>query len=276
MTSYGLHTSALFGFSNQIQKIIKDENPDYFVCAFDSKEKTFRHKMYPEYKANRPEMPVELQEQIPHIWELLEAMNIPVLKKPGYEADDIIGTIAESVTDNDIESYIVSGDKDFMQLINEDIFLYTPGKRNASPIIYGIDGVVEKWGLPPEKFIDLLALMGDSSDNVPGVAGVGVKTAVKLLKEYGSLSKVFDNTDKITNKRVHDGLVNCREDAYLSKELVTIIKDVDIEFAIEQFEIHACDQEALVKKYEELEFHALLKQIDVSYTHLTLPTTPYV
>ena len=261
VTSYGLHTSALFGFSNQIQKIIKDENPDYFVCAFDSKEKTFRHKMYPEYKANRPEMPVELQEQIPHIWELLEAMNIPVLKKPGYEADDIIGTIAESVTDNDIESYIVSGDKDFMQLINEDIFLYTPGKRNASPIIYGIDGVVEKWGLPPEKFIDLLALMGDSSDNVPGVAGVGVKTAVKLLKEYGSLSKVFDNTDKITNKRVHDGLVNCREDAYLSKELVTIIKDVDIEFAIEQFEIHACDQEALVKKYEELEFHALLKQI---------------
>ena len=261
VTSYGLHTSALFGFSNQIQKIITDENPDYFVCAFDSKEKTFRHKMYPEYKANRPKMPVELQEQIPHLWELLEAMNIPVLKKPGYEADDIIGTIAESVKDNDIESYIVSGDKDFMQLINEDIFLYTPGKRNASPIIYGRDGVVEKWGLPPEKFIDLLALMGDSSDNVPGVAGIGVKTAVKLLKEYGSFSKVFDNTDKITNKRVHDGLVNCRADALLSKELVTIIKDVDIEYSIEQFIIHAYDQEALVKKYEELEFHALLKQI---------------
>ena len=261
VTSYGLDTSALFGFSNQINKIIQDENPDYLVCAFDCKEKTFRHKMYPKYKANRPEMPVELQEQLPHLWELLDAMNIPVLKKPGFEADDIIGTIADSVKDNDIQSYIVSGDKDFMQLINEDIFLYTPGKRNSSPAIYGEDGVQEKWGIRPEKFIDLLALMGDSSDNVPGVAGVGVKTAVKLLKEYGSLSKVFDNTDKITNKRVHDGLVNCREEALLSKELVTIVKDVDIEYSLDQFIIHSYNQENLVKKYEELEFHALLKQL---------------
>ena len=261
ITSYGFHTSALFGFSNQLLKIMKDENPDYLVCAFDSKEKTFRHKIYPAYKANRPEMPIELQEQIPHIWPLLDAMNIPALKKPGFEADDIIGTITESVSDKEIESYIVSGDKDFMQLINEKTFLYAPGKRNVSPTIYDINGVVGKWGLPPENIIDLLALMGDSSDNVPGVAGVGVKTAVKLLKEYGSLSKVFDNTDKITNKRVHDGLKNCKEDALLSKELVTIIKDVDIECSIENFVVQSFDQDALVKKYEELEFHALLRQI---------------
>ena len=196
ITSYGFHTSALFGFTNQLIKIIKDENPDYLVCAFDSKEKTFRHKIYSDYKANRPEMPEELQKQIPHLWELLDGMNIPVLRKPGYEADDIIGTITESVLDKNIESFIVSGDKDFMQLISDKIFLYTPGKRSSAPDIYDRDGVIKKWGLPPEKIIDLLALMGDSSDNVPGVAGVGVKTAVKLLKEYDNIESVLDNAQK--------------------------------------------------------------------------------
>ena len=261
ITSYGFHTSALFGFSNHLLKIIKDENPDYLVCAFDSKEKTFRHKIYNDYKANRPEMPVELQEQIPHLWELLDAMNIPVLKKSGFEADDIIGTITESVSKDEIDSYIVSGDKDFMQLINEKVFLYTPGKRNTAPIIYDINGVIDKWGVPPEKIIDLLALMGDSSDNVPGVAGVGVKTAVKLLNEYDSLTIVLDNANKIRNKRVHDGLINCREEAFMSKELVTIVKDVDINYSIENFLLKPFDEDLLSKKYEELEFYALLKQI---------------
>ena len=264
ITSYGFHTSALFGFSNHLLKIIKDENPDYLVCAFDSKEKTFRHKIYKDYKANRPEMPIELQEQIPHLWELLDAMNISVLKKPGFEADDIIGTITESASGEEIESYIVSGDKDFMQLINEKVFLYTPGKRNTSPIIYDTNGVIDKWGVPPEKIIDLLALMGDSSDNVPGVAGVGVKTAVKLLKEYESLPSVLDNADKIRNKRVHDGLINCREEAFMSKELVTIVRDVDINYSIESFLLQPFDEDLLSKKYEELEFYALLKQIGIN------------
>ena len=243
ITSYGFHTSALFGFSNHLLKIIKEERPDFLVCAFDSKEKTFRHKMYSDYKANRPEMPEELQKQLPHLWELLDAMNIPVLKKPGFEADDIIGTITESVSKEKVESYIVSGDKDFMQLINDEIFLYTPGKRNSSPVIYDAKGVLEKWGLPPEKIIDLLSLMGDSSDNVPGVAGVGVKTAVKLLQEYGGLDRVFENTDKITNKRVHNGLINCKDDAYLSKELVTIVKEVQLESSLDDFIIKSFDKD---------------------------------
>jgi len=211
ITSYGFHTSALFGFANHIIKLIIDEKPDYLVCAFDSKEKTFRHKIYSNYKANRPEMPLELQHQIPHLWEVLEAMNIPVLRKPGFEADDIIGTITNSVSESQIESYIVSGDKDFMQLINDKVFLYAPGKRNYPPVIYDRQGVIEKWGLPPEKIIDLLALMGDSSDNVPGVSGVGVKTAVKLLNEYDNIESVLDNVSKIKNKRVYDGLTNGRE-----------------------------------------------------------------
>jgi DNA polymerase-1 len=261
ITSYGFHTSALFGFSNHLLKIIKEERPDYLVCAFDSKEKTFRHKIYSDYKANRPEMPDELQKQLPHLWELLNAMNIPVLKKPGYEADDIIGTITESVSKEEIESYIVSGDKDFMQLINDKIFLYTPGKRNASPMIYDAGGVLDKWDLPPDKIIDLLALMGDSSDNVPGVAGVGVKTAVKLLQKYGGLDIIFENVEKITNKRVNNGLTNCKDDAYLSKELVTIIKDVELEYKLDDFIIKSFDNDVLRKKYEELEFYALLKQL---------------
>ena len=263
ITSYGFHTSALFGFTNQLIKIIKDENPDYLVCAFDSKEKTFRHKIYSDYKANRPEMPEELQKQIPHLWELLDGMNIPVLRKPGYEADDIIGTVTESVLDKKIESFIVSGDKDFMQLINDKVFLYTPGKRNSAPDIYDKDGVIKKWGLPPEKIIDLLALMGDSSDNVPGVAGVGVKTAVKLLKEYDNIESVLDNASKISNKRVHNGLINGRDKAFLSKELVTIIKDVDVDTNVENFLLKSFDQEALGKKFEELEFYALLKYLAI-------------
>ena len=263
ITSYGFHTSALFGFTNQLIKIIKDENPDYLVCAFDSKEKTFRHKIYSDYKANRPEMPEELQKQIPHLWELLDGMNIPVLRKPGYEADDIIGTVTESVLDKKIQSYIVSGDKDFMQLINDKIFLYTPGKRNSAPDIYDKDGVIKKWGLPPEKIIDLLALMGDSSDNVPGVAGVGVKTAVKLLKEYDNIESVLDNASKISNKRVHNGLMNGRDKSFLSKELVTIIKDVDVDTNVENFLLKSFDQEALGKKFEELEFYALLKYLAI-------------
>ena len=263
ITSYGFHTSALFGFTNQLIKIIKDENPDYLVCAFDSKEKTFRHKIYSDYKSNRPEMPEELQKQIPHLWELLDGMNIPVLRKPGYEADDIIGTVTESVLDKKIQSYIVSGDKDFMQLINDKVFLYTPGKRNSAPDIYDKDGVIKKWGLPPEKIIDLLALMGDSSDNVPGVAGVGVKTAVKLLKEYDNIESVLDNAPKISNKRVYNGLINGRDKAFLSKELVTIIKDVEVDTNVENFLLKSFDQEALGKKFEELEFYALLKYLAI-------------
>ena len=263
ITSYGFHTSALFGFTNQLIKIVKDENPDYLVCAFDSKEKTFRHKIYSDYKANRPEMPEELQKQIPHLWELLDGMNIPVLRKPGYEADDIIGTVTESVLDKKIQSYIVSGDKDFMQLINDKVFLYTPGKRNSAPDIYDKDGVIKKWGLPPEKIIDLLALMGDSSDNVPGVPGVGVKTAVKLLKEYDNIESVLDNAPKISNKRVHNGLINGRDKAFLSKELVTIIKDVEVDTNVENFLLKSFDQEVLGKKFEELEFYALLKYLAI-------------
>ena len=262
ITSYGLHTSALFGFANQVLKLIRSENPDFIACAFDSKEKTFRHDMYKEYKANRPPMPEELQVQLPHLWEMLEAMNLPVLKKPGVEADDIIGTLALQAEKEGLDTYIVSGDKDFMQLINEHIFMFTPGTRKTrDPIIYDPAKVEEKWGVPPEKIIDLLGLMGDSSDNVPGVAGVGKKTAVKLIKAYGSLEGALENADKVTNKRAHNGLKDGVENALLSKELVTILTDVELSCGVAELEKRVMDLDACAEKFTELEFHALIKQL---------------
>jgi DNA polymerase-1 len=262
ITSYGLHTSALFGFVNQVLKLIRSENPDYIACAFDSKEKTFRHDMYKEYKAHRPPMPDELKQQLPHLWELLEAMNLPVLRKPGVEADDIIGTLAVQAEKEGLDTYIVSGDKDFMQLMNEHIFMLAPGTRKAPyPIIYDPAKVEEKWGVPPEKIIDLLGLMGDSSDNVPGVAGIGEKTAVKLIKAYGSLEGALENVDKVTNKRAHNGLKDGVEKALLSKELVTILTDVELSCSVRDLEKREMNLDACSEKFTELEFHALIKQL---------------
>ena len=263
VTSYGLDTSALYGFINQILKIIKKENPDYLVCAFDSKGKNFRHKMYDLYKANRPEMPAELQKQLPHLWDALGALQIPVIKKKGVEADDIIGTLVTDAEKNGLISFIVSGDKDFMQLINDKIFLYAPGNRKSpNPIIYDSKKVQERWGVPPKKIIDLLGLMGDASDNVPGVAGIGEKTAVKLIMEYGSMEGAIDNLENVKNKRARNGLKEGVENAKLSKKLVTILKDVRLKRNIKDFKKNNIDLAACKKKFGELEFYAILKQLN--------------
>ena len=267
ITSYGLDTSALFGFVNQILKLIRKESPNYLVCAFDSKGKNFRHKIYKDYKANRPEMPEELQKQLPHLWEILDNLNIPIIKKSGVEADDIIGTLVLEAEKNGLVSYIVSGDKDFMQLINEKIFLYAPGTRKSpAPIIYDASKVEEKWGVPPNKIIDLLGLMGDSSDNVPGVAGVGEKTAVKLIKEYGSLDGALENVNQVKNKRAQNGLREGVENALLSKKLVTILTDVDLPSGVNDYKKKDFNLQSCKKKFIELEFHAFLNQIN-SWNH---------
>ena len=276
ITTYGLHTSALYGFINQLLKLIKSENPEYLVCAFDSKEKTFRHDMYIDYKANRPPMPDELQSQLPHLWEILECMNIPILKKPGVEADDIIGTLAVDADKKGLQTYIVSGDKDFMQLINDRIFMYSPGTRKSpKPIIYTPEKVTEKWGVPPEKIIDLLGLMGDTADNIPGVSGVGEKTAVKLLKQFGTLESALVNADKITNKRVHNGLKEGAEKAKISKELATILTDVELSLEIKDLDRKKINLDKTIEKFTELEFHAFVKQIKIKdkKTIDSIPTT---
>ena len=262
VTTSGIHTSALFGFTNQITRLLKDENPDYIVCAFDSKEKTFRHDIYKAYKANRSPMPEELKQQLPHLWEMLKALNMPVIRYPGYEADDIIGTIAKTVSKLDIETYIVSGDKDFMQLINDKIFLYAPGMRGSKPILYDREEVIKKWDLPPENIIDLLGLMGDSSDNIPGVSGIGEKTAVKLLKKYGSLDKILENSGEVSNKRAQKGLLEGKENALLSKKLATIVTNMNFNFNIDDYKVKSPNNDKILNKYTELEFYALIKEIN--------------
>ncbi|MFH1853427.1 MAG: DNA polymerase I, partial [Candidatus Neomarinimicrobiota bacterium] len=262
ITSYGLPTSALFGFINQVFRLLQSEQPDYLAAVFDAKEKTFRHERYPEYKATREKMPEELVEQLPHLWQLLEAMNIVTLIKPGYEADDIIGTLAKQSAEHDMDVYIVSGDKDFMQLVNDHVFLYTTSHRTQEPVIVDRQGVIDKWGVPPEKIIDLLGLMGDSSDNVPGVRGVGEKSAVKLIHEFGSLENALDNAELVTNKRVKSGLLECREQALLSRELVTIDTGMELDYAIPEMTRSAFNFDELENLFRRLEFSGLVRQLE--------------
>jgi len=261
ITSYGLPTSALYGFSNQVLNLIKKESPDYIAAIFDTDKKTFRHELYPEYKATREKMPDELQEQLPHLWNLLNAFRIVTLSKPGFEADDIIGTLAEWGPKHDLDVYIVSGDKDFMQLVNDNVYMYSTAGRNMDIQIVDREAVIEKWGVPPEKIIDLFGLMGDSSDNVPGVQGVGKVSAKKLIQEYGSLEESLKNADRITNKRVREGLQNFKENAILSKELVTIDKNVEIDTNIDELILKEYDVEALTELFRQFEFSGLMKQL---------------
>ena len=260
ITTYGLHTSALFGFTNQILRLLETESPDYIGAIFDSKEKTFRHEYYPSYKATREKMPEELVDQLPHLWRILKGLNLFYTSKPGFEADDIVGTLAKTAVTENLDTYIVSGDKDFMQLVNDQIFLYSPGGARTQTTIYDKQKVVERWGVPPESMIDLLGLMGDSSDNIPGVRGVGEKSAQKLIHEYGSLESALDQADKVTNKRVRNGLLDYREDALLSKELVKIHTDVPLEFSMSDLIQKEFNNSELLSLFKEFEFHGLMRQ----------------
>jgi DNA polymerase-1 len=271
ITSYGLPTSALFGFLNQLFRILNKESPDFIATIFDRKEKTFRHKKYPDYKANRDPMPEELQIQLPHLWKLIDALQIPNLSKKGYEADDIIGTLAVDGSKNNFEVFIVSGDKDFMQLINDNVFLYAPGTKNKPDKIYDKEGVKERWGVPPEKIIDLFGLMGDSSDNIPGVSGVGPKSAMKLINEYDTLEEALNNAEIVANKRVRNGLLEGKENAILSKDLVTIVTDVPLEYNLKDFENIEFNKSSLESLLIEYEFHALINQLPGTSDSLDVP-----
>ena len=257
----GTPTSAVFGFANQVFQLIDDEKPDYLVAAFDSKGKNFRHELYTDYKANRSEMPDEIQIQLPYLWELLEAMNIPILRVGGVEADDIIGTVAKMCDKENLQCNIVSGDKDFMQLINDKTFLYAPQARKRAKEIFDKKKVLEKWGVGPEHIIDLLGLMGDSSDNVPGVQGVGPKTAQKLIQDFGSIENIYEEIDSISNEKMREKLLNSKDNALLSKQLVTILTDVKIDATINDFEKREMDSSKLEDIFKELEFSGLLKKI---------------
>ena len=264
ITSDGRHTSAIYGFMNFLFKLLREENPDYISIVLDCKEPTFRHEIYTEYKATREKMPDELVEQIGPLYSVIESTNIPMIKLPGYEADDIIGTLAKKAEKSNLLTYIVTGDKDMMQLVNDMTFIYTPGNRFKPTTIYDSEKVKEKWGLGPDGIIDLLALMGDSSDNIPGIDGVGPKTAVKILNEYKSIENAIENAQSIKNKRAREGMLNGKDLVFLSKELATIKCDVPITFHIEELIRNKMDSKNLTLKFKDLELSSLMKNLDKS------------
>ena len=270
-TKNGQHTSAIYGLANSIFKLIKDERPDYLAIAMDCKEPTFRHKMYDAYKANREAMPEELVSQLSLIDEMLTGMNIPVIKKPGFEADDIMGTMGRVAESEGISTYLVSGDKDLMQLVTDKVSLYTPGSRFSPTKVYGISEVVDKWGVEPSKMIEFLALLGDSSDNIPGVDGIGKKTAAKLLSEHGDIESIIDNIENLKNKRVREGLLNGSENLDLAIKLVTIDRDVDVEIDIKKLEKKIMNKTVLSDYFSRLEIHSLSAQLDKINTDKTEP-----
>ncbi|MFQ5483589.1 MAG: 5'-3' exonuclease H3TH domain-containing protein, partial [Nitrospinaceae bacterium] len=212
--SKGLPTNALFGFTNMLMKVVREEQPDFLTVVFDSAEKTFRHDWYPEYKANRSEPPEDLKVQFPYFEPLVKAFNIVTLRQSGYEADDIIGTLARMGEDKGFEVVIVSGDKDMMQLISPSVVMLDTmkNKRIAEP------EVLEKFGVTPDKVTQVMGLMGDSGDHVPGVPGVGPKTAIQLIQKFGSLENLYQNLDQVEKKKLREKLETHREGAFLSRQ----------------------------------------------------------
>ncbi|MFQ6103995.1 MAG: DNA polymerase I [Candidatus Glassbacteria bacterium] len=259
-TSKGENVSAIYGFLNSILKIVRDHHPDYLCLVYDTKEPTFRHEIYPEYKATREKMPEDLAEQIPKTREIAEAMGIPIVELVGYEADDVIGTLAVRALSKGLDAVIVSGDKDFYQLVQEGLMLYDPRKAGKDDEWVGTKNAHLKFGVPAEMVRDVLALMGDSSDNVPGVPGIGKKTAVKLIREHGSLDGIYDNLEKISSKSLHDKLSDNRESAFLSRDLVTIDVDLQLELDMEHLRTKAPDEARLLRIFDELEFHSLKRR----------------
>lgn len=256
-TSSGLPTNALFGFLSMTVKLFKDLKPDYLAFCFDRPEPSFRKEIYSEYKANRTEMPDDLKPQVPYIRKLTDAMGIAAIEKPGFEADDIIGTLADRARKKGIDVVIVSGDKDFAQLIDSHVSMYDTLKD----VNYDPKKVEEKWGVKPHQFIDYLALTGDSSDNIPGVAGIGPKGAQKLLAEYESLAGIYEQIEKIKNLNIQNKLKEGKEDAFLSQKLVTIEQNVKLDIGLEELKFHKVDREKLAPLLEELEFHSFLKNL---------------
>ncbi len=272
-SSKGEPTSAIYGFINQLLKIYEDTKPDYIGIALDSKEKTFRHLKYDQYKANRDDIPEDLIPQIGRIREIIDLFNIPAFILPGYEADDIIGTILKKTAKMDIQSFAITPDKDFMQIIDDNLFVVKPGKSADELLTYDIAKVKEEYGFDPIQMIDYLALIGDASDNIPGVKGIGGKTAVPLIQKYGSIEKIYDQIDTIDKNSVKEKLLLNRDNAFLSKDLATICLDVPIEFNLKDLEITPPNFEGLKQIFNELDLKSFDQKLNKLFNSDNLATS---
>ncbi|WP_426349573.1 DNA polymerase I [Alloiococcus sp. CFN-8] len=260
--SEGIHTNAVYGFVNMLFKLYEEIKPDYVVAAFDRKAPTFRHTEYADYKAGRKKMPPELAEQFPIIKEVFEAMGIKKFEIDGYEADDLIGTLATFSERNGLEVYILTGDRDALQLASDNIKVIITKKGVSEKEIYDRNRMIEDYGVTPQEFIDVKGLMGDSSDNIPGVPGIGEKTAFKLIQTYKSIENLLTNIDEVSGKKLKENLMNYREQAIFSKKLATIITEVPIDMDIDDIKSkETSNHEALRKLFFKLQFKSLIDKI---------------
>ena len=261
INSKGLNTSAIFGFTNTLIEVINKQNPTHLAVVFDTKKPTQRHIDFPQYKAHREAMPEGISEALPYIDQLLEAMKIPKLYKDGFEADDVIGTLAKKAEKEGFQVYMMTSDKDFAQLVSENIFMYRPGNKWQPTTVWGIQEVLEKFQIQKvDQVIDFLGMMGDTADNIPGIPGVGKKTAQKFIAEFGSMEGLFENTDMLKGK-IKEKVESGKEIGLQSKQLVTIITDVSIEFEAEELRVERKNEDAIKTLFEELEFRALLPRV---------------
>ena len=267
INSKGTNTSAIMGFMNSLLDVIKREKPDHLAVCFDKGGSQERTDMFPEYKANRDETPEAIVIAVPYIQEILQAMHIPVVVKEGFEADDIIGTLAKQAEKEDYQTFMVTPDKDFAQLVSENIFMYRPARMGNGIEIWGVQEVQEKFEVErPEQVIDYLGMMGDSVDNIPGLPGVGDKTAKKFLKQFGSMENLIENLDQVQGK-LKEKIEANKDLGMLSKKLATIITDVPVQFNEKDYELSDPDMDAVSAIFEELEFRRIQENFKRIFTH---------
>lgn len=260
-TKDGIYTNGVYGFLTMFYKITEEYEPDYLSVVFDKKGPTFRHLEFDLYKANRQKAPNELSLQFPILKEVLSIMNVNQIEIESYEADDIAGTIAKFGEEKDLEVILVTGDKDYLQLASQKSKILITRKGITELEIFDDKTLIDKYGITPDQFIDLKGLMGDQSDNIPGVPGIGEKTGLKLLKEFGSMENVYENIEKVSGKKRKESLIEYRQQAFMSKKLATIVTNVPMELDIENFKVEEADWEKLNEIYRKLEFRSLLEKI---------------
>lgn len=264
--SKGVNTSAMLGFTNTLVQLLESESPHYIGVVFDVSAPTFRHELFKEYKANREQMPEDLRKSIPYIRKIIEAFNIPIIEKKGYEADDVIGTLAQKAKKEGFDTYMMTPDKDYAQLVEDHVRMYKPAKQGGAAEVWGPEEVKKNFGIGhPGQVIDILGLMGDSSDNIPGCPGIGPKTAEKLIAEYGSIDGVYENIDKLSGKQ-KENLIAYEEQVRLSRRLVTIIQEVPIHFDKKSLIREEVNKEALKTLFQELEFKNLSERLNLGKT----------
>ena len=275
ITSKGVNTTAVFGFMNTLFDLLQNEELTHIAVSFDTGAPTLRHAEFEDYKANREATPDDIVNGIPIIMEILKAMNIPIILKDGYEADDIIGTMAKRAEMEDFEVYMMTSDKDYGQLVSEHIHIYKPGKMGQKAEVIGVKEVCEKYEIQkPEQLIDILGLWGDASDNIPGVPSIGEVKAKRLISEYHSIENIYQNIDQLPENSIKKALVEHQDKAILSKSLATIITDVPVEFDLDEMKRSAPNMDQLQAIFRELEFRTLSKDLkNISYCYSTCCNT---